>query len=71
VARKKKWSDLTRPQQVAIVVGGVAELGITAAALTDLTGRPAAQVRGPKAVWALGFVIQPFGPLAYLALGRR
>jgi Phospholipase_D-nuclease N-terminal len=71
MARKKSWSDLTRPQQVAVVIGGVAELGITAAALTDLTRRPPAHIRGPKAVWALGFVVQPFGPLAYLALGRR
>lgn len=68
---KKTWSELTRPQQRAICVGGAVELVLTAAALRDLARRPADQVRGAKALWALGCVVQPVGPLAYLALGRR
>jgi hypothetical protein len=68
---KKQWSDLTRSQQVAICVGGAAELLMTAYALRDLARRPATQVRGPKAAWVLAFFVQPVGPLAYLAAGRR
>jgi len=68
---KKKWSDLTVTQQRAIIVAGVVEAVVTAAALWDIVRRPASDVRGPKAGWVLSFVVQPFGPLAYLATGRR
>ena len=66
----KKWSDLTPLQQQAIFAGGAAELLLTAAALLDLTRRPAPAVRGSKAAWAASFAVQPFGPLAYFAIGR-
>lgn len=68
---KKSWSDLSPRRKSLIVVGGAVELALTTAALLDLARRPSAQVRGPKAMWVLGCFIQPVGPLAYLALGRR
>jgi len=68
---KKTWSDLTDRQRRLIMVGGAAEAVITTIALRDLARRPSVQVRGPKVVWLLGFVVQPFGPLAYLWAGRR
>lgn len=71
MATKKQWSDLTRRQQRLILAGGAVELVITAAAARDLASRPTAQVRGPKPLWLLAFVVQPFGPLAYLWRGRR
>jgi hypothetical protein len=46
-------------------------LAFTATALVDLARRPASQIRGPKPLWLLGCFVQPVGPLAYLALGRR
>jgi hypothetical protein len=71
VATKKKWSDLSPAQQRAICVLGAAELVMTVAALRDLAKRPADQVRGPKAAWRLGAFVQPVGPIAYFACGRR
>ena len=68
---KKKWSDLTDTQRRMIVVGGAAEAVITTVALRDLARRPSGQVRGPKVVWLFGLAVQPFGPLAYLWVGRR
>jgi phospholipase D-like protein len=68
---KTKWSDLSTLQKRTIVVGGVLEAVTTIAALRDLAKRPADQVRGPKAVWVLSFVVQPLGPLAYFAVARR
>jgi hypothetical protein len=68
---KKKWSDLTPAQQRAIKVGTVLEALLTAAAARDLARRPAEEVRGSRSLWALSFVVQPFGPLAYFAAGRR
>lgn len=67
----KKWSDLTPTQQKVISVAGAAEAVLTAAALYDLAPRPAGQVRGRKSFWVLAFSVQPFGPVAYFAMGRR
>jgi hypothetical protein len=68
---KKKWADLTPVQKRAVYVAGAVETAMTAAALRDLARRPADEVRGPKAAWALAFLVQPFGPLAYYVTGRR
>lgn len=67
----KKWDDLSSGQKTAILVAASVELALTATALVDLARRPRAQVRGPKPLWALGCFVQPVGPIAYLALGRR
>jgi Phospholipase_D-nuclease N-terminal len=67
----QRWSDLTRTQQRLIIALAVVETAFTATALVDLARRPARQVRGPKQLWLLGCFVQPVGPLAYLALGRR
>ncbi len=68
---KKKWSDLSTGQKRVVGVVGVAEVILTAAAWRDLAQRPAAEVRGPRAAWALACLVQPVGPLAYFARGRR
>jgi hypothetical protein len=68
---KKTWSDLTTRQQRVIVLGGAVETVLTVAALRDLLRRPSYDVRGPKVAWILSFVVQPVGPLAYFAKGRR
>jgi hypothetical protein len=69
--RRPQWNDLSPQQQRGIVVGGIVELVLTAFVLADLAKRPADAVRGSKIAWALACVVQPFGPLAYLLLGRR
>ena len=68
---KKKWTDLTPTQQKAVVFLGAAEMVLTVFATADLYRRDASRVRGPKALWASAFVVQPFGPLAYLMAGRK
>ena len=68
---KRPWSELTRPQQTAVVVLGIVEVALTTVAMIDLVRRPSALVRGPKLAWAVGCVVQPVGPIAYLALGRK
>jgi hypothetical protein len=68
---QKTWGDLTVAQRKLVVVGGAVELVLTVTALADLARRPADDVRGPKALWALGCFVQPVGPVAYLLLGRR
>lgn len=68
---KKKWADLSSAQQRLIVVGSAIEIALTTVVLVDLVRRPPEQVRGPKWLWAAACVVQPFGPLGYLAAGRR
>ncbi|MDX6339198.1 MAG: hypothetical protein QOG05_6538 [Streptosporangiaceae bacterium] len=70
----RKWSDLSKPTQRLIIVAGVAETSLKAAALVDMKRRPASQIRGSKWVWAPAVtVINSFGlaPLAYFVFGRR
>jgi Phospholipase_D-nuclease N-terminal len=69
--QKKRWEDFTPAQKTAIVAGGAVELVLTTITLRDLMRRPALAVRGPKVLWALGFFVQPVGPLLYLTVGRR
>ncbi len=71
VARRKKWSEMSPAAQRTVVVVGLAEVVLTTVALVDLARRPAQQIRGAKPLWALGVFIQPVGPIAYLAFGRR
>lgn len=67
----QRWSELSPGRRRAIAVGSVAELILTTLALTDLRRRPAGQVRGPRWLWGIACLVQPIGPIAYLALGRR
>ena len=71
MASKRRWSDLTPTQQGLILASAAVELALTATAIIDLARRPADQIRGPKPLWLLGCIVQPLGPIAYLALGRR
>ena len=67
----KSWSDMTPMQKKIVVVAGIAEVALTTWCAKDLKARPAELVRGPKLLWAPALSIQPFGPIAYLAWGRK
>jgi hypothetical protein len=69
----RAWRTLTRQQRVLASVRGVLQLAVLVAALIDLRRRPAAQVRGPKRMWAVVACVNylGIGPLIYLLLGRR
>jgi hypothetical protein len=71
MAQRKRWSDLSPAAKTAILVGAMAEAVTTTMAMRDLIRRPPSDVRGRKPLWALGCVVQPFGPLLYLCVGRR
>jgi len=68
---REQWEELPRWQQTSIIALAAVEVVLTTAAIVDLVRRPRVNVRGPKTLWFLGFAVQPFGPLTYLALGRR
>lgn len=74
MADKKRWSDLSPRSRRLITVGVAVETLLKIVALVDLWRRPAGQVKGSKAKWALAVALINSGgaaPLAYLAFGRR
>ncbi|HTO01493.1 MAG TPA: PLD nuclease N-terminal domain-containing protein [Microthrixaceae bacterium] len=71
MAKKRTWAELSTTAKVSVVVGGAIETFLTGVAIKDLVGRPSSTVRGPKWLWFLTYFVQPFGPLAYFAFGRR
>ena len=68
---KKSWSDMTPTQKKLVVAAGIVEVAVTTWCVRDLKQRPAALVRGPKALWAPALSVQPVGPIAYLVCGRK
>jgi Phospholipase_D-nuclease N-terminal len=68
---KQKFADLPPAQQRAIVVAGVVQLTLLAAALFDISRRPQDQIKGPKPLWVGISFINTIGPLAYFFFGRK
>jgi hypothetical protein len=67
----KSWHEQSPARKAAMLTLGSVELALTATAAVDLLRRPADQIRGPKTLRWLGILVQPFGPVAYLAWARR
>jgi hypothetical protein len=70
-SRRKKWSDLSTREKVAIVVMGSIQLTLAATAWKDLAKRPASEVNGPKPLWGLIIGVNYVGPIAYFLKGRK
>jgi hypothetical protein len=69
-----KWEDIPAGVRRFVIAGGAVEGALKIAALVDLARRPAAQVRGPKRLWAVAItLVNSLGavPIAYLTYGRR
>ena len=74
MAAKLRWSELSARTRRLIMVGAGLEGILKIAALVDLWRRPADQVRGPKAAWAVGVALANsvgMVPLSYFLFGRR
>jgi len=68
--KQKSWHELSPRRRAVVVVVGAAQVALAAAAYRDLVKRPAEQVNGPKAAWALALLVNWVGPLTYFAKGR-
>ena len=73
IPRNKHWSDLTPKQKAPLVLRGVVQMALLAAALADIYRRPAEEIRGSKRLWSLvAFAnFMGIGPIAYFAFGRK
>ncbi|MBC9821203.1 PLDc N-terminal domain-containing protein [Terrabacter sp. MAHUQ-38] len=69
--RKKQWSDLSRRQRTAVLVGGCVQLSLAVTAWVDLARRDPGEVNGNKAKWAAIIAINWVGPIAYFTRGRK
>jgi hypothetical protein len=67
----KRWGDLSSTQRKAVVLSGVVQLGLLAAALADIYRRLAGEIRGPKRLWAAVAFVNYVGPISYFLFGRR
>ncbi|GAA4156631.1 hypothetical protein GCM10022286_07150 [Gryllotalpicola daejeonensis] len=68
---KRNFSELSTPAKAGVVALGVAQVGLAVLAFTDLAGRPADEVRGPKPAWIPVILVNWFGPAAYFVFGRK
>ena len=68
---KRRLRDLSAPQRAVLAVLVALQLGLLAAALFDLSRRPARKIRGDKRVWVAAAFVNYVGPLAYFAYGRK
>ena len=68
---RRRWSELSPWQRVAMGTGAALQIGLLIAAETDIQKRPAEQIRGPKAVWRCAVLVNFIGPLTYFRVGRR
>lgn len=68
---RRRWNELTDGEKTAILVAASVQISLAATAWIDLARRPAAQVRGPKPLWAVAIAVNVVGPISYFAVGRR
>ena len=68
--RQPKFSELSAPQRVGIVLLGAAQVALLIASQIDIQRRPAEQIKGRKIVWRLVCIINIIGPLSYFRWGR-
>jgi len=68
---REQWNAMPTWQRAGMIALVPIEIAATTVAVVDLVRRPRDQVRGPKFLWWPALAVQPFGPLAYLALARR
>jgi hypothetical protein len=70
----EKWSRLSPRARRLVVVAGAVDGALKLAALIDLARRPASEVRGSKAAWAVSLtLVNSVGvlPVVYFARGCR
>jgi hypothetical protein len=68
---KKRWSDMSRKQRAATIAGSIVQMTLLAAALWDISRRPAAGIKGSKKAWTAASFVNFIGPIAYFVFGRK
>ena len=70
-AQKKAWKDLSPAAKFGTITTAAVQLSLLVAAQTDITRRPADQIRGSKAMWRVATLINFVGPGSYFTFGVK
>lgn len=70
-ARKKAWKDLSPTAKFGTISAAAVQLSLLVAAQTDITRRPAEQIRGSKAMWRVATLVNFVGPGTYFTFGVK
>ncbi|MET4095011.1 hypothetical protein [Arthrobacter sp. UYCu712] len=70
-ARKKAWKDLSPTAKFGTIAAAIVQLSLLVAAQTDITRRPADQIRGSKAMWRVATLVNFVGPGSYFTFGVK
>ncbi len=68
--RGPRFSELSPPLRVAVMVLGAVQITLYLAAYIDIAKRPASAIRGSKAKWRAVCLLNTIGPLSYFRWGR-
>lgn len=71
IPKNKKWSELSTPTRIGIVLMGLIQISLLVAALVDIRKRPAEEINGSKKMWTALAFINWVGPIAYFVKGRK
>lgn len=71
MVKKNSIKDLTAQQKKMVGVASTVQVLLAGLALADIWRRPAAEVRGSKALWSAACAVNFVGPLSYFVFGRR
>ena len=74
MATRRQWSDLSERTRRLLIAAAVVEGVLKVAALIDIKGRTASQIRGPKWLWSsvvAGISSAGIVPISYFVVGRR
>jgi hypothetical protein len=71
MAQNQKWSDLPPTAKKVLIGALVVHAGLIGITHTDLTNRPAEQIRGPKWLWRVFTVANSSSSVVYLLWGRH
>lgn len=70
MSKRRSWNEFTTAQKAGVLASGAVQITLAVLAYRDLRRRPAALVRGPKALWYALCAVNFVGPLAYFSYGR-
>ena len=70
-ARKKAWKDLSPTAKFGTISAAIVQLSLLVAAQTDITRRPAAEIRGSKTMWRVATLVNFVGPGSYFTFGVK
>jgi hypothetical protein len=69
--RKKNWKELSPMARFGTMVAATVQLTLLIAAQTDITRRPAEEIRGSKALWRFATFVNFVGPATYFTVGVK